>query len=254
MADEETGVDKRHDARGSDDEDDRDNRFVETDDNPEFLQCSQYKNLKPYYNGSILDDRNAEMRQSIYYIRQHWDDYTSFIASLKKLFLGDETIVFKDKVTEDDMEKLFVRQRNWLTEEIVRDKHLTFEAIRLYTSKEGYARIYTLCNHVFRDEHCLVSREEVQTVVFLIELISIDLYNYCLKYPEKRDFQGTVYRGMVLPEDDFEQFKRLRDAPLKQRNIAVPLGKYMYVSELGVFSNQLLTWSYCAGCTLTYYF
>lgn len=221
--DTDTGGSRQQEDRDSD-EDERHDRFVETDDHPEFLQSREYKNLKPYYNGSVLDDRNAEMRKSIYYIRQHWDEYDSFIESLKRLFLQEETVTFNDKTTEEDMEKLFAKQRNWMTEESVKDVDLSYEAIRLYTSNEGYKRIYTLCNHVFRDEHCLVSVEEIRTVVFLIELINIDLYNYCLKHPEKRNFQGTAYRGMVLDGTDFEQFKRLRDAPINKRNIAVPLG------------------------------
>lgn len=222
---------------GSDDEEeksdlDRDSRFVETDEHPEFLQSREYKNLKPYYNGNVLDDRNAEMRKSIYYIRQHWDEYDSFVKSLQKLFVKDEAMEFKDKTTQDDMERLFSQQRNWLTEESVKDKNLTYEAIRLYTSKEGYDRIYTLCNHVFRDEYCLVSVEEIRAVVFLIELINIDLYNYCLKNPKKRNFQGDAYRGMVLEEKDFEQFKRLRSAPITKRNIAVPLGKFAFYKAI----------------------
>lgn len=223
------------DSRESDDENraddsDREDRFVETDKHPEFMQSREFKDLKPYYNGSVLDDRNAEMRKSIYYIRQHWDEYDSFIVALKQLFLSDEPIEFKDPHTNNDFEKLFSKQRNWMTEESVQQEEPTYEAIRLYTSKEGYSRIYRLCNHVFRDEKCLVSVDEIRSVVFLIELINIDLYNYCLRYPEKRDLQGTAYRGMVLDEVDFAQFKTLRDAPISKRNIAVPLGKYCYTN------------------------
>lgn len=228
-SDEETDVQPRLEedkerAEEEERDDDRDSRFVETDEHPEFMQSREIKNLKPYYNGSVLDDRNAEMRKSIYYIRQHWDEYDTFVESLKKMFMKDEAVEFKDKTTEADVEILFSRQRNWMTEESVKDVNLTYEAIRLYTSDEGYKRIYTLCNHVFRDEYCLVSLEEIRTVVFLIELINIDLYNYCLKNEEKRDFKGTVYRGMVLDEKDFAQFKRLRESPINKRNIAVPLG------------------------------
>ncbi|KAH3844505.1 uncharacterized protein LOC127872824 [Dreissena polymorpha] len=212
----------------------RDDRFVETDDHPEFLQSRQFKNMKPYYSGSILDDRNAEMRKSIYYIRQHWDDFGIFTKWLKELFLNDEPIAFKDKTTEEDFERLFSRQRNWMTEESVHTEPVSFEAIRLYTSDEGYKRIYKLCNHVFRDEHCLISTKEIRSVVFLIELINIDLYNYCLLHSEKRDYQGTVYRGMVLNEMDFEQFKRLRHAPSSSRNIAVPLVLFSASFDVGV--------------------
>ena len=218
-------------ARAEEDEDasGRDGRFVETTEHPEFIQSREYKNLKPYYSGSVLDDRNAEMRKSIYYIRRNWDRYAEFTQSLKNLFLANEkALEFTDKTTEEDFERLFSKQRTWLTEADLETSELTYEALRLYTSDEGYKRIYRLCNHVFRDENCLVSIEEIRAVVFLIELISIDLYNMCLARPEKKNFQGTVWRGMVLGEEDFSLFRTLRNAPIHGRNIAVPLGRHRF--------------------------
>ena len=208
---------------------DRDGRFVETTEHSEFIQSGEYKNLKPYYSGSVLDNRNAEIRKSIYYIRQNWDRYAEFTQSLKNVFFANEKVLeFTDKTTEDDFKRLFSKQRRCLTEADLETTELTYEALRLYTSDEGYKRIYRLCNHVFRDENCLVSIEEIRAAVFLVELISIDLYNLCLARPEKTNFQGTVWRGMVLGEEDFSLFRTLRNAPIHGRNIAVPLGRHHF--------------------------
>jgi hypothetical protein len=218
------------DDDGASDSDDREDdldrldRFGETEENPELLK-SQSKNLKPFYNGSILDDRNAEMRKSIYYIRQHWDEFESFMTLLKQLLMEGGAIEFKNETTRRHAEKLFSSKRNWMTEESIKSEPVSFDAVQLYTSKEGHSRIYRICNDIFRQEDSLLRENMIRCVVFLIELINIDLYNYCLKYPEKRDFQGMVYRGMCLSDEDLMTFKSLRDQPIHRRNIAVPLGK-----------------------------
>ncbi|XP_052766293.1 uncharacterized protein LOC128207428 [Mya arenaria] len=229
------------DERRSEDEangeaDDRDGRFVESQEHPEFMQSREIKNLKPYYSGSTLDDRNAEMRKSIYYIRQNWDEYSTFTELLKNLFLNyGGHFEFEDKATKDDFENLMCKKRTWLCEDdLLEKREVTYEAVRLYTSDEGYRRIYRLCNHVFRDENCLVSVEEIRAVVFLIELISIDLYNYCMVHPASRNFRGTVWRGLVLGEEDFSLFRTLRSAPLQDRNIAVPLVLFSASSKLRI--------------------
>lgn len=210
-----------------DDQSDRVSRFVETSENPEVFKSKSLNKLKPFYNGSTLDNRMAEIRQSINYIRQHWDEYDVFLENLKQLLLEYGGTEFKDKRTREHFDILLSTKRDWLTKEQVGDTELGFEAVRLYTSKEGHGRIYRLSNDIFRKE-TLVSIETIRSVVFLVELINIDLYNYCLKFPEQTNFEGEVYRGICLTEDDLTAFKTLRDQPIGARNIAIPLGGYNF--------------------------
>lgn len=228
--------DRDETERAEDDRDsdlDRLDRFGETEENPELMK-SQSKNLKPFYNGAVLDDRNAEMRKSIYYIRQHWDEFDSFMAALKQLLMEGGAIEFKNATTKRQAEKLFSSKRDWMTEERIKMEEVSFDAVQLYTSKEGHSRIYRICNDIFRQEDSLLRENMIRCVVFLIELINIDLYNYCLKYSERRDFQGMVYRGMCLSDEDLLTFRSLRDQPISRRNIAVPLVLFSASSSLTV--------------------
>lgn len=200
-------------------------RFVETEENPEMFESKSLNNLKPFYNGSVLDSRMAEIRKSIYYIRQHWDEYEQFMTSLKQLLLENGSTEFQDKTTREHAEKVFSLKRDWMTNEKIQNQDVTFEAVKLYTSKEGHSRIYRISNDIFRHEDSVVSVEMIRSVVFLVELINIDLFNYCLKCPEKTNFQGIVYRGLCISKEDLAAFKMLRDEPISKRNIAVPLRK-----------------------------
>lgn len=214
------------DERG--DDLDRSARFVDTEENPELFKSKSLNNKKPFYNGSILDNRMAEIRKSIYYIRLHWDEYDTFMTSLKQLILENDTIDFKDKTTRAHAENVLSSKRDWMTTETIQTKDVSFEAVKLYTSKEGHARIYGLSNNIFRHEDSVVSVEMIRSVVFLVELINIDLFNYCLKFPERTNFEGIVYRGICVSDDDLSAFKSLRDEPISKRNIAVPLGNIFY--------------------------
>lgn len=217
------------DAEEREEDDDRTDRFVETGDKPEVFKSKSLNNLKPFYNGSVLDDRMAEIRKSIYYIRQNWGEFDSFMTSLKDLLLEGGSIEFNDPRTKEDAEKLLSSRRDWLKAESIQEEELSFEAIKLYTSKEGHSRIYRVGNDIFRHEQSVVSVEMIRSMVFLVELINIDLYNYCLKAPEQCNFEGVVYRGICLTDEDFTAFKKLRAEPISRRNIAVPLGNVRFL-------------------------
>lgn len=213
------------DSRRDDDDDDcRGSRFVETEENPELFKSKSLNKLKPFYNGSVLEDRMSEIRKSIYYIRHNWNEYGTFLLQLKQLLLEDGAIEFKDPMTRGHFDILVSSKRDWLTTEEAQNAELGYEAVKLYTSKEGYERIYRLSNDLFRKEK-LVSMETIRSLVFLVELINIDLFNYCLKCPERRNFEGVVYRGLCLSESDLLACRSVREEPIGSRNIAVPLGK-----------------------------
>ena len=213
------------DREDRDDDLDRAGRFVEQGEESEMLKSKSLNDMKSFYNGQTLDERMAEIRKSIVYIRHHWDQYDSLIDSLKEL-MQESGMEFKDPLTVAHAQAVLSKEtkRDWMTEEEAKERDSSYDAIKLYTSKEGYAQIYRVSNDIFRQESSVSMTEKIRSVVFLVELINIDLYNYCLRYPEQTNFEGSVYRGMCLSSDDINAYEALRKLPIAKRNIAVPLG------------------------------
>jgi hypothetical protein len=186
----------------------RRSRFVDIGKKSAFFKSRTLNELRPFYNGSTLDHRMMEIRKSIYYIRENWEDFDKFLASLKQLLLKDGNLTFEEPEDQAYADKLLTSKRTWLKKFEVAFLDVTYDAIKLYTSSEGYGRMYRLSNEIFRRED------------------SIDvLFNYCLKKPAMKHCEGMAYRGMCLDDEDITAFKSLRQEPMHRRNIAVPLGK-----------------------------
>lgn len=216
-------------GRGSENEE-RGDRFVDNNyETSDLVKSKSLNDLKPFYNGNSLDSRMAEIRKSINYIRQNWDKFDEFLASLRELTLEGND--FKNAKIRQVVDNLLTTKRDWLDHENPGDEDVTYDAIKLYTSKEGHLKIFRLCNDIFRREDSITSVETIRNVVFLVELINIDLFNYCVKCPEQNNFRGTVYRGMCLTEAELELFRALRNEPIGRRNIAVPLGLFSASSD-----------------------
>ena len=213
------------DREDRDDELDRSGRFVEQGEDSEMLKSKSLNDMKSFYNGQTLDERMAEIRKSIVFIRQHWDQYDTFIDSLREL-MQEGGMQFKDPQTVAHAEAVLSKEtkRDWMNEKEAQDREPSYDAIKLYTSKEGYAQIYRVSNDIFRQESSVSVTEKIRSVVFLVELINIDLFNYCLRNPLRTDFEGSVYRGMCLSSEDLGAYEALRKLPIAKRNIAVPLG------------------------------
>lgn len=165
-----------------------------------------------------------DIRKSITYIREHWNKYSEFKQELKqelkKIF---EEKPFLDGTIQQSFNAMFEVDRKWaVSNSEIRDNN--FDVIRLYTSDEGYEKIFSQVNKVFRDDSAVHSDTFIRSMVFLIELLNIDLFNYCISQPKVSNFKGKVYRGMVLPEEDIEAFKNLKTKSISERYISVPLG------------------------------
>ncbi|WAR20482.1 hypothetical protein MAR_002320 [Mya arenaria] len=215
----------------------RSGRFVETRHNPEVFKIKQFnqgnQEMAPFYNGVTLEERMAEVRSSIYYIRQNWGKRHQFMEELKHLLQDGDGLEFEEETTRAHCVQLFSSDRDWLTQEKAQPAELNYEAVKLYTSKDGHKKIYRIANYIFRQKGD-VSPEIIRCIVFLVELINIDLFNYCLKFPGRSDFQGTVYRGMGVTDEDLDAFKAMREEPINKRNVAVPLGLFASSSSIKV--------------------
>ena len=224
--------------------DDRFSRYIDTE---QFFKSMTLNDLRPFYNGTTLNERMAEIRKSIYYIRNNWGDFETLLQSLKEFIEKDEGMEFVEPESKASLDRLLVAKRDWLSdEEVAAPETLTYDAIRVYTSSEGYRRMYKFSNNIFRQADSVDIIQMIRNVTFMVELINIDLYNYCTKNPELQNFEGKVYRGMLVPDADIAAFKSLRNEPLNRRNIAVPLGiccgPNVFINFKYFHSLKVLTW------------
>ena len=197
-------------------------RYVSDNEKTELFTSQNLNDLKPYYNGDIVASRMAEIRQSIEYIRNNWEDREKFAKNLAE-FLTERTGHDSDQKFRDRLEIIKTKNRNWGDIDKTQLDSTDFEAIRLYTSEVGYNKIFGIMNSLFRYDDTVNDTKTVQTIVFLVELINIDLYNFCLKYKRYDNFTGVVYRGVGLNDSDFDAFQALMKYDIPKRYIAVPL-------------------------------
>lgn len=195
-------------------------RFGETANVSELFKSVSLSPSRPYYNKETLKKRMDDVRKSIVYIRENWDKYDEFNQELRKTLKDTH---FSPGKTRQIFNAMFDVPRNWATSE-TEIKNYNFDVIKLYTSDEGYDHIFSQVNKVFRNDSAVSSDSFIRSMVFLIELLNIDLFNYCMSQPKVNNFQGIVFRGIVLPEEDLKAFKNLLKLPISDRYIAVPLG------------------------------
>ena len=216
--------------------DERMERYVALNEE-EVCKSKNLNSLRSIYNGDLVHERMAKVRESIYHIRQNWSEFDKFMANLKELMLKNE------QEPSPRVKALFTYRRNWIDLERVDRPVETdvfgeeFDALRLYTSNDGYGQIFGVINSVFRDDSSVESQDLITSAVFLIELINIDLYNMCFKHPKYKEFQGIVYRGMALPESAFKTFELLLNQPIKDRYVSIPLALWSSSKQYSVAEN-----------------
>ena len=188
------------------------------------IRQARVETMRPFYDGDYVSERMGSIRRAIDYIRRHWDQYDHFIELLQRL-LKDKMDDFKvnDPELLGHTKALFSGRKEWREHgsDVGDDR---FDAIRVYTSPQGYFSFFSVINSLFRKDDSTQSDKVIRAAVFLVELLNIDLYNYCLKYPHLGNFQGRVYRGVCLSDEDFHKFHALLGRPIDKRYISIPLG------------------------------
>src|ERR1039457_4846558 len=109
-------------------------------------------------------------------------------------------------------------------------------AIELYTSELGYRTMFATINAAFRRDSLTADPFAMRCGVFLVELLSIDLFNYRAANTSADNFEGHVYRGMCVSAEEFQEFARLAGGPLPERYLAIPLAM---ASASGSMENAL---------------
>ena len=210
----------------------RGNRFVQSNAKDEIFLSRNMNDLKPYYNGEMLTSRMRKIREHIVYIRKNWEKFDSFLENLK-IYMERNGFDFEAELGSGLEAKSFLRKRDWGD----RNTDLqdgSFEVVSLYTDDDVYKSIFRLLSKVFRSEESPELENIIRNAVFLTELMNIDLFNYCLNCPEKSNFEGTVYRGMGITNEELNDFEKLRTMTAKSRYIAIPLSLMSSTSDLDV--------------------
>ena len=99
-----------------------------------------------------------------------------------------------------------------------------FAALELYTTNDGYKKVFGYINQIFRKPD--VNETEIYGAVALVELLTIDLYNFRLANigcSKIYNFQDIVHRGLSVGPDVLQTFQDLMRHPVQDRNFSVPL-------------------------------
>lgn len=173
------------------------------------------KKLVSLFKGENVDIRMDDVRKSIHYVRDAWND-SAILNKLQKRLLDE----FKLNINSDDL-----RQINWCDADDSMNGHTeNFDLIRWYTTDTGYDLIFQCMNEFFREKDIDESKCNVAT--YLVELLNIELYNYIMMDSSKSAFNGTIYRGLILnTKEACKVFENLtcKDTPISDRKLSVPL-------------------------------
>jgi hypothetical protein len=196
-------------------------RFADWTPLKPLCQSGRLLGSRPFYAGPNVDSRMDLVREAINYIRVHWDEYPSFMQSLRNL-MQPSLHGSQDEQLSERAEALFSSVKEWS------DRRPTLEsddysAIRLYTSATGYSQMFQAINMALRQDDLAKQVDTLRAAVFLIELLNIDLFNYRGVNPHADGFEGCVYRGMCISVDELKNFLVAARGPIEERYLAIPL-------------------------------
>jgi hypothetical protein len=177
---------------------------------------------RPFYAGDNAYGRMDLIRRAINEIRVNWNRYPEFMRELREFIQVPEIIGEGGRNLEIRLEALFSSIKEWNNSQRPQ-QHQDYSAIRLYTSELGYRTMFTTINEAFRRDNLASDPLAMRCGVFLVELLTIDLFNYRAENTAADNFEGHVYRGMAVSAADFEMLVRLSEGPLPDRYVAIPL-------------------------------
>jgi len=169
------------------------------------------------------------IREAIIWIRAHWEaDYPTFMYELQESFLSSAPD-FSNNPFISKLKKEWADRR--LRDGKEEEEDYTF--LKLYTSEVGYRQIFSVLNNAFRIDELEDEEVRLRAAVFLVELLTIELFNYTFprsigdseeaRWEHSQGFTGTVYRGMRLSPDHLQDFLDLMTKPINERYWSIPL-------------------------------
>lgn len=186
---------------------------------------------KPMYAGHDEIQRMAQVRKKITEVRERWNDPTGCDGLADVIEKAVHAERFTRKL-QSDLDLLLRRDRYWADQQrpkgvqspTVEDGGGGLHALQLYTSNDGYKKVFGHINQIFRVDN--ISEDELVGAVALVELLTIDLYNLRLSNigsAKYNNFQGVVHRGLSVGAGVLKAFQELLEKPVTERNFSIPL-------------------------------
>jgi hypothetical protein len=177
---------------------------------------------RSFFAGDNVYNRMALVRQAINDVRTGWDQYFVFMQDLREYLSATGEIAREKHDLSARFEQLFSSSKKWLPAE-TKESDDDYSAIRLYTSVGGYQAMFRVINSAFRDDALTDDRLVMRRAAFVVELLTIDLFNYRQTFPGADCYEGTVYRGMCVSAEQLEMLRQASTGPVTERYVSVPL-------------------------------
>lgn len=204
---------------------DRLSRFGDWTSLTPLCQIGRFADSRPFYAGTEANERMDLVRKAINDIRVNWDRYPEFMRELREFM---EHLSPRQDDASDQREKLellLYSVKHWVDSPdsqrlaAVAD----YSAIQLYASQYGYNAMFGAINSAFRSHTLIDDYHSLRCGTFLIELLTIDLYNFSRSRPAVQNFEGHVYRGMCVSAETLEMFRQAARGPISERYLSIPL-------------------------------
>src|SRR6516225_9569872 len=116
-----------------------------------LCQSGHLPGMRPFYAGPNVENRMALVREMINYIRIHWNEYPTFMRSLREFIIKSGVDLSAEEDFAQKAEALLRSSKNW-ADQVKQSNTDDYSAIRLYTSLTGYERIFRTINGAFRED------------------------------------------------------------------------------------------------------
>jgi hypothetical protein len=206
---------------GFDDQDPRLSRFASWAEIQPLVTSGIAAAQRPFFVGENAHERMVKVRTAINLIRTSWDQYPAFNAELREA-VASLREGFRDPAVAAQWNAVLSITRSW--DEPREASPPDFSAVKMYTTEAGYVEIFGLINDAFRADGLTDDPTWLRSAVFLIELLTIELFHMRRYFPAADAFDGVVYRGMCVGADDLDFFRNLLSVPVPNRYVAIPLG------------------------------
>lgn len=186
---------------------------------------TQDTSIRSFFNGGDVSRRMNHIRKAITWIRTHWGDYDTFMDELKRSFLENAALP-NDEGSDLRVDMLESKgPRQWADRAKGGAIDDDFGFLKLYTSEKGYDKIFSVLNGAFRANSLVEEEVRLRAAVFLVELLTIELFNYTYLPNTKANmgFTGVIYRGMSLSRANLDDFINLMTKPVEERYWSIPL-------------------------------
>ncbi|KAG5650687.1 hypothetical protein H0H81_011361 [Sphagnurus paluster] len=188
------------------------------------VQDGEGSRILYFYQGEAVGNRMSSVRGAIVHVRESWGNYAMLMNELRRLL---QEGVQEPLPSEDaqQLEDVLASVKEWIDRRAgPAQEEEDYNVVRLYTSTFGYRLIFKITDIIIRTDTGITQRqEELNSAVFLLELLNVDLFNYVSVTQPADDFQGVVFRALPASEEQLQSFRELATKPISERDWAIPL-------------------------------